>query len=133
MVNAVSPASVGKAAGSSAQNRATASREQFLQILVQELTNQNPLDPIDNAQFLQQLVGLQTLEQTSALTDALHSFESFLQMSSAAGFIGRSMKGFDVDGQRVEGVVSKVVMEDGKVQLQVGDHRVDLKGVEEIL
>ena len=117
---------------SAARNRAQVSQEDFLQILVAELTNQNPMDPMDNAQFLQQLVGLQTLEQTSALTDALKTFERFLNMGSAAGLIGKTVSGFGLEGQPVTGIVDKVVMENGSVLLQVGAELMPMHGVEAI-
>lgn len=117
----------------SARKRAELNQEQFLEILVKELTTQNPLEPMDNSQFLQQLVGLQTLEQTSALTDALKTFERFMQMNSAAGLIGKGVKGVDGEGAAVTGVVSKVVMDGGKVLLQIGSHRVPVHGVQEII
>lgn len=132
MVNAL--AAAGSAAGlASAEARASVSREQFLQLLVSELSNQNPLDPMDNSQFLQQLVGLQSLEQTASLTDTLRTFERFMQMSSASGLIGRSIVGFTTSGKSIEGVVSSVRMEEGKILLQVGGDQVPFHGVEEIL
>ena len=116
-----------------AQQRAGLSRDQFLQILVAELTNQDPLDPMDNAQFLQQLVSMQTLEQTSVLTDTLQSFQKFMQMSSASALVGRIIKGISAEGNSIEGIVDKIVMEKGSVTLHVGTHRVPFQGVQEIL
>jgi flagellar basal-body rod modification protein FlgD len=118
---------------SAARERAEVNREQFLEILVTEMVNQNPLDPMDNEAFLQQLVGLQTLEQTSALTDALKTFERFMQMSSASGLIGRTIKGVNDQGDLIEGVVDKVVMEHNDVMLRVGPHSMPFRGVGEIL
>lgn len=131
MINAVTATDPGLEISSS-RKRAEVNREEFLQILVKELTTQDPMDPMDNAQFLQQLVGIQTLEQTAALTDALKTFERFVQMSSASGLIGKSVKGFNTEGETVEGVVSKVVMDNGKVLLKIGPHNVPVHGVQEI-
>ncbi len=94
-----------------ARERAEISRDDFIKILVTELTNQDPLEPMDNAQFLQQLVGLQTLEQTSALTDALKTFERFMQVGSASGMIGNEVKAINSEGEAIEGVVTKVVIQ----------------------
>jgi len=116
-----------------ARERSQVNRDQFLKILVTELSNQDPMDPLDNAQFLQQLVGLQTLEQTSALTDALKTFERFLQMTSVSGLIGRDIAGTGTEGQSVQGKVDKVLVENGTVLLQVGPHRVPVQGIQEIL
>ena len=130
MIDAVSNG-FGLEVGTSSQ-RAQVNREQFLEILVSELTHQNPLEPMDNSQFLDQLVSLQTLEETSALTDALKTFENFMQMSSAANMIGRTVKAVDDQGFPVEGIVERVTVENGNVMLQVGPHRVPYQGVQEI-
>lgn len=115
-----------------AQNRAAVSREQFLQILVTELTSQDPLEPLDNSEFMQQLVGLQSLEQTAALTDSLRSFERFMSMSTAANMIGKTVKG-TVNGSTVQGVVSKVVSDQDGVQLMIGTKKLPVSAVQEIL
>jgi flagellar basal-body rod modification protein FlgD len=115
-----------------AQNRAAVSREQFLQILVTELTSQDPMEPLDNSEFMQQLVGLQTLEQTAALTDSLRSFERFMSMSTAATMIGKTVKG-TVGGSTIQGVVDKVVMDKDGVQLMVGSKKLPVSAVQEIL
>ena len=108
-------------------------REQFLKILVTELSNQNPMDPMDNGEFMQQLVGLQSLEQTAALTDSLKSFEQFMQMSSAGNLIGHTIKGLTTGGEQVEGVVTSVVMEGSQVNLMVDGQRVPVTSVVEII
>jgi flagellar basal-body rod modification protein FlgD len=115
-----------------AAGRASLSRDEFLKILVTELTSQDPLEPMDNSEFVQQLVGLQTLEQTAALTDGLRSFESFMQMSSASSMIGRTVRGRLPSGAAVEGVVSSVSLEGGQVNLTVGQYRLPLGSITEI-
>ncbi len=115
------------------RERSELSRDQFLQLLVTEMTTQNPLDPIDNAQFLEQLVGLQSLEQTSALTDALKTFQRFQQVSSASGLIGRMVKAFDKEGQDVEGIVTSIVIDNKEVLLKIGETFAPIENVKEIL
>lgn len=132
MVNGTGSATDFTGAISQAKNRAAVSREQFLKILVTELTSQNPMDPLDNSQFLDQLVSLQSLEQTAAMTDSFRTFERFLQMSSASSLIGKTVKGLDEKGATVQGVVSKVVLDADKVQLVVGSKKVPVNSVQEI-
>lgn len=43
----------------------------YLKLIVAQLKNQNPLDPMDNAQFLTQLAQFNTLEQMQGLNDRL--------------------------------------------------------------
>ncbi len=132
MVNAMGSATDLTGAIGQAKNRASVSREQFLKILVTELTNQNPMDPLDNSQFMDQLVSLQSLEQTAAMTDSFRTFERFMQMSSASSLIGKKIKGIDDKGATVQGVVAKVVLDKDSVQLVVGNKKVPVNSVQEI-
>ena len=132
MVDAIGGMNIGSVV-STAGNRASVTRDQFLQILVTELTTQNPMDPLDNGEFMQQLVGLQSLEQTAALTDSLKSFERFMQMSTASNLIGQTIKGLTDEGLQVEGTVSRVVLEGNQVNLIVDGNRVPVTSVVEIV
>lgn len=125
--------SEGKGAITKAENRASVSRDQFLKILVAELSSQSPLDPLDNGQFMQQLASLQNLEQTAALTDSLKTFERFLQMTSGSALIGKQIKGLTPEGDTVQGTVSRVVLEGNKVNLVVGTQKVPVNSISEIV
>lgn len=61
-------------------------KEAFLQLLVAQLRNQNPLDPADGIQFLTQLAQFTELEQTMAMRQDLDAIRDTLQnTASAAG------------------------------------------------
>ncbi|MBD3179649.1 MAG: hypothetical protein GF417_08560 [Candidatus Latescibacteria bacterium] len=46
-------------------------KEDFLQLLLTQLTNQNPLEPMDNEQFISQMTDFSSLEQLTGISDAL--------------------------------------------------------------
>ncbi len=46
-------------------------REAFLRLLVTELKNQNPLDPVDNREFVAQLAQFSALEQMQGVNQRL--------------------------------------------------------------
>lgn len=48
----------------------------FLQLLVSQLKNQSPLDPVDPNQFVGQLVQFNTLNQIIGIRDLLEQFAS---------------------------------------------------------
>ena len=104
MVNAVTFAGPGTVSAP----RPTETRDQFIRLLVAELTSQDPLDPVKNGDFMQQIVAMQNLEQTSALTDGLRAFERFQQMASGSAMIGRQITGLTAAGQQVSGTVASV-------------------------
>ena len=115
-----------------ASDRATVTRDEFMRLLVAELTSQDPLDPLDNGEFMQQLVGLQMLEQTAALTDSLRTFQQFMEMSSGSALIGRTAVAQTADGQLVSGEVTSVVLEGGRVNVVIGSQSVPLGSILEI-
>jgi flagellar basal-body rod modification protein FlgD len=65
--------------------------QDFLKILLTQLTYQDPLKPMDNQQFMAQIAQFTTLEQTQQLNskiDALLSTQASLQ---SVGLIGRTV------------------------------------------
>ena len=93
MVNAIGSSS-GLGAITTSSDRARITREQFIQLLTAELSSQSPLDPVDNAQFLDQLVAMQNLETSAATADSMRSLTSFLQLNAGSSLIGRIVSVF---------------------------------------
>lgn len=67
--------------GSKAQAapKSASDKDTFLQLLVAQLRNQNPLQPADGASFLTQLAQFTALEQTTALKDEVSQIRSLLE------------------------------------------------------
>jgi flagellar basal-body rod modification protein FlgD len=55
-----------------------ASKETFLQLLVAQIKNQNPLNPADGVQFLTQLAQFSELEQLISMGDDLGAIKESL-------------------------------------------------------
>ncbi len=66
-------ASIGAVAGSSAVdlNAKGIGLQDFLKILLTQLTYQDPLKPVDNQQFMAQIAQFTTLEQTQQLNSKI--------------------------------------------------------------
>src|SRR3954471_22938040 len=64
----------------------------FLKLLTTQMQNQDPLSPMDTAQYTQQLVQFsqveQSIQQTGTLKDILSQLSSG-NVATAAGFIGK--------------------------------------------
>ena len=116
-----------------ALQRAQLSREEFLGLLIAEITQQNPLEPLDNGQFLSQLVNLQNLETTAALEDGISSLGQSFRLTTASGLIGKQVSGTLDDGSETNGRVERVTMEQGSVRLWVDGNAISLDSVSEIL
>lgn len=69
--------------------------DQFLQLLTTQLTNQNPLEPLDTNQFTQQLVQFASVEQqtkTNSTLSALLMATKASSATSALGFVGSEIR-----------------------------------------
>ncbi len=82
-----------------AGSEASELQEQFLKLLLVQLENQDPLDPVDSDQFVSQLCDLSQLEQASITNDYLETLETSSISSQAASYIGKSV---NVEGSTVE-------------------------------
>jgi flagellar basal-body rod modification protein FlgD len=68
--------------------------DQFLQLLMAQLQNQDPMSPMDTNQFTQQLVefsGVEQQLQTNSTLTSLLAANDANQQSSAASFIGKTI------------------------------------------
>lgn len=99
------------------------SSEDFLQLLITQITNQDPLEPMDNADLLEQLSSVRELELTSTLIDTLQRIAGQDQFSSASSLIGKFVSASPgADGLTQRGVVLAVrFTDDGKPLLQLSD------------
>jgi flagellar basal-body rod modification protein FlgD len=118
---------------SSASDRARITREDFLKLLIAELSHQDPLNPLSNQDFVEQLCTLQNLEAISALTDMLYGMMKAQHMGAASELIGHVIRGGTESGDLVEGVVQRVIIEGRDVFLVVQGQRVNVEDVTEIL
>ena len=69
-------------------------KDAFMQLLVTQLRNQNPLDPQDNTAFVAQLAQFSSLEGITTLNDSVNSITGGLQSSQAlqaSSLVGRSV------------------------------------------
>ncbi|MBN1421135.1 MAG: flagellar hook capping protein [Planctomycetes bacterium] len=117
----------------STSQRKTFDRDEFLNILLAEIENQNPLEPLENAEFLGQLTQVQMLDATDELSDAIREMLLGDRLGRASDLLGRTVKGFAADGSAVEGVVERVSVNGDTVNLEVGGVSLPLENVKEIV
>ncbi|MBL4589275.1 MAG: hypothetical protein JKY11_04250, partial [Alphaproteobacteria bacterium] len=79
---------------------------QFLQILLTQLQNQNPLDPVDTSEYTAQLVQYSALEQQIDTNVRLGSILETLQITS-------SFSAFSYIGNDVEIATNQTALQDG--------------------
>ena len=97
----------------------------FIQLLVAQLQNQDPMDPMSNTEILQQVSQIRAIQSTSELTSTLESVLLGQNVSTASSLLGPDDHRVDRRQQRrsVTGKVDKVTIADGVAKLQVGERR----------
>ena len=80
----IDPVSQGAAQPTAAKSKLNADFDMFLGLLTAQMKFQDPLDPVDTAQYSQQLVQYSAVEQAVAQTDLLKSILSRLEQLEAA-------------------------------------------------
>lgn len=113
-------------------NRSQLTRDQFMSILVNELKNQNPFEPMNNVDFMNQMIGLQSLDAFSKLTDSLDQFQQLTNLSSASSFIGKVVVAKDVRNNDISGIVTSARIEDSRVFVIVDGNQIPLENIVEV-
>jgi flagellar basal-body rod modification protein FlgD len=127
--NQVSANSTGKLAQAGSNKMDS---DQFMQILMAQLTHQNPLEPMDNAEMMSQFSQLNSLQELREIHSGMDQLSSSNQVMYLASLIGKPVKVNRTDGKVLEGVVESVVTEKGNPQLRIGNEEVPLDDVIEI-
>ncbi|HZZ27050.1 MAG TPA: flagellar hook capping FlgD N-terminal domain-containing protein [Pirellulales bacterium] len=130
--------------GYSTQNSATSSAlansalgslnlNDFLNMLLTELQNQDPLSPMDSTTMLTQIGQITQVGATQNLNTTLNSLLLGQGLNNATGLIGKTIDGLADDGTEITGVVDKVTVANGSPVLNVGVETVQLTNVKAIL
>lgn len=89
------------AATKSASSSSTVDYNSFLKLLIAQLKNQDPTQPVDSTQYISQLASFSNVEQSVQMNSKLDSLITSMSLSQADGLIGRTVTSSDgsVSGQ----------------------------------
>lgn len=104
-------------------------QDQFLQLLVAQLQNQDPLNPVSDKEFISQLSQLSSLQSLQSLDANFAQVLRLQQLTSGTSLVGKSVTYTDADGAERTGTVTAVAVNEGEFQLTVGDDTVPLNQV----
>jgi flagellar basal-body rod modification protein FlgD len=103
--------------------------QDFLNLLVAQITNQDAMNPMDNTEFIAQMAQFSTLQAMTDLT------EMALQ-GQATSLIGKNVVVADYKGNGEltidEGIVQRVTLHGGKTKLYVNDMEYEYSNIMEI-
>jgi len=96
-------------------------KDDFLKLLVGQLSNQDPLNPTSDTDFIGQMAQFSQLEQTTNMANANEQLIAEQRGARAVGLLGRTVTYPDpTTGVLSTGVVQRVDWLDGKPSLSVG-------------
>ena len=91
----ISAAATSGSSESYAPAKAVLGKEDFLKLLVEQLKNQDPLNPMESTEFTSQLAQFSSLEQLTNMNESLEYlqlYQSSINNAQAVGFIGKTVK-----------------------------------------
>lgn len=94
----------------------TVNSNTFLKLLIAEMKNQDPTNPMDTSQYMSQFAQLSSVEQATLTNSKLNSLLSSQALTQADGLIGRNVSFTDTTGAAITGKIASVsINSDGSV------------------
>jgi len=117
MPTTVSSATAAASSGSTSsvvKDRISSDKETFLKLLITQLRNQDPLDPVQDKEFIAQLAQFSSLETLQSIDAKLGASNDGARLQQAAALLGRQVTVADPDASDlVQGRVSSVRLASG--------------------
>ncbi len=115
-------------------NTASDIQMDYMKLLVTELRNQNPLEPLDNNQMASQLAQFSQLQQLESMDSNFANILAVNERTYANTLIGKevSFMAEKQDGTKelTSGMVDEVISNDGgEILLTIGNHTATLKDI----
>lgn len=111
----------------------TLGKDAFLKLLIAELSNQDPLNPMEDREFVSQMATFSSLEQMQNMNKTLESMAESNKFN-AIQYIGKAVAfttGEGTEAKQTVAIVNHVWFDpNGKVVLDTTEGKVDLEKVE---
>ncbi len=111
-VNSTTTSTTDSSSSSSALPTQTLNQQDFLNLLVTQLQNQDPMNPMSDTDFIAQMAQFSTLQQ------AQQTYQSISE-TQAASLIGATVSVAGTSGASDTGIVTSVLMNSGKPEIVV--------------
>ncbi len=67
-------------------------KDDFLKLLITQLSNQDPTNPMENTEFISQMAQFSSLEQMTNMSSSFTKMASFINSSEAASTLGKTVE-----------------------------------------
>ena len=111
----------------------------FIQLMLVQLQNQDPLEPMDNSEMLQQITQIREIGASDKLSQTLQAVLTGQNLTTASSLIGQQINAVADSGETIEGEVDRVSIEVNEndnskreIRVHIGEQSVRLNNVREI-
>lgn len=103
-------------------------KDDFLRLLITQLSHQDPTNPVQDQQFIAQMAQFSSLEQMKNISQGIQRMET----KQAYSLVGKFVAGPDfVSGEEVSGVAAALIVDkEGKSFLRVNGRSVDIDKIQ---
>ena len=108
----------------------TLGKDDFLRILITQLTHQDPTQPMEDREFVAQMAQFSTLEQIMSMSEGISRVTGLIGRSQAFALLGRTVSVQD-GGELVTGRITEI--KGGDIpQILVGGKYYDIADIESV-
>jgi flagellar basal-body rod modification protein FlgD len=111
----------------------TLGKDAFLQLLLMQLRNQDPLNPMNDREFITQMAQLSSLEATQGLNSQVDMLILAQMQTQALQMVDHDIEYLDENGEKQSGKVTGVRLDGIPPKLVIGDKEVPITNVQKVL
>lgn len=97
----------------------TLGQDDFLKLIIAQLSAQDPMNPVDDKEFIAQMAQFSTLQATTSMQQNLAQMSNQQAFLQANALIGRDVVLQNDQGTLISGTVSSLLMDSGTPQIVV--------------
>jgi len=95
-------------------------QQDFLKLLSTQMQNQDPMQPMDDSQFMAQMAQFSTLQATTAMSTDMTALRTHSDLATASSLVGRNVTITNNTVGTVTGTVSGVDASSGSAKVVIG-------------
>ncbi len=104
----------------------TLGQDEFLQLLVTQMRNQDPMKPMSDTEFIAQMAQFSNLEQTKAMSSDIAQLRQSNAFTQATALMGKQIRLLTAEDTFTKGIVTDLTVKDGEVSLIVNGKTYEL-------